>query len=137
MEKKYYYTNPLKAALASRYFDVIMGWYNPFSTEFYLQQEPYEMPFIHHMVDADKMNLRPSQYYIHSDSLSVFTPQSGDLCEYAHPTEELRYSVMMCDEEGRQKKEEYGEYIKILQRKGRMFPWYDGVEEEGAGDVAF
>lgn len=128
---RYFYNDPLAAAYMAREFGVqLQYWYSgikaiyPDRIEIF-GEEFREIPQNWHTSLADilggGMHLNHARYYIHPDSLPIFEPRMGDLCEFT------RY-----DDDGELIENEFAEYGNvfpigipdlIIQRDNKPFFW--------------
>lgn len=129
MTKRFYYTDPLKAAIAMRDYGVIL--------QFKYINEFEDIAHIKQLFTGLDLINEGRRVYIHEDSMGIFEPENSDL-----------------DNNGRYFWKEHGEWFcmndnyfrspnddsisieewkdlesYIIQRDGNYFPWYDGVEE--------
>lgn len=120
MTKRYYYTDPLKAAIAARDFGVELIYSGGNKVDDFRELLQFECTYL---VDYEP------PYYTHPNSLHLFEPQEGDLCfvlasehngevlhskDWHHWKKEWSYPAYKC--------------VKIYERNGQYFPWYDGVD---------
>ncbi|HDY66329.1 hypothetical protein LCGC14_1499470 [marine sediment metagenome] len=122
MSKRYYYTDPLKAVIACRDYRVKFTHCTSFVCSSYGHgiNRPY---FYEVLLRSDEEKI-----YIHPDSMPIFEPQEGDLISgfIQYDEETVFRHITKCTNmpwiNAINDKE-------IIQRNGKIFPWYCGVEE--------
>ncbi|HDY66330.1 hypothetical protein LCGC14_1499460 [marine sediment metagenome] len=133
MIKRYYYEDPLKAAIAARDFGVRFT-----NTEFE-GEDKYSynyLPFFDYDYDGWPECARNERitdpcmcWDVHPDSMPIFEPQAFDVVGFITDADIPVYDEMIASVEEYLEAYPHYTFQRIILRNGKMFPFYDGVEE--------
>ncbi|HDY66328.1 hypothetical protein LCGC14_1499480 [marine sediment metagenome] len=138
MAKRYYYKDMAKVIIASRDFGIRFcdACYQEIIPETYRCRDPFkegkEALAFRYAKYGDNQEDRWlggliyfSKCMVLTESMPIFEPQEGDI-DNKGGVYQGHVQLWIYDEDFRLHEHWYG---KIIQRNGKMFPWYCGVEE--------